>query len=97
MSNINNGIIIKDNAEVSINTLIQQNTAYNKWEKVDNWINKHKSDIKNYELLQEQINELKKLEKIDSETKESIFKKVLDSIGSISDGIEIIQLIKEIF
>jgi hypothetical protein len=96
MNDTNNGIIV-NGGKMKVNTIIQQNTAYNKWEKVDNWIDKHKSNIKNYELLQEQINELKKLEKIDSETKESIFKKVLDSIGSISDGIEIIQLIKEIF
>lgn len=96
MNDTNNGIIV-NGGKMKVNTIIQQNTAYNKWEKVDNWIDKHKSDIKNYELLQEQINELKKLEKIDSETKESIFKKVLDSMGSISDGIEIIQLIKEIF
>lgn len=96
MNDTNNGIIV-NGGTMNVKTIIQQNTANNKWEKVDNWIDKHKSEIKNYELLQEQINELKKLEKIDSETKESIFKKVLDSIGSISDGIEIIQLIKEIF
>ena len=96
MNDINNGIIV-NGGKMKVNTIIQQNTTYNKWEKVDNWIDKHKSEIKNYELLQEQINELKKLEKIDLETKESIFKIVLDSIGSISDGIEIIQLIKEIF
>jgi len=96
MNDTNNGIIV-NGGTMNVKTIIQQNTANNKWEKVDNWIDKHKSEIKNYELLQEQINELKKLEKIDSETKESIFKKVLDSIVSISDGIEIIELIKEIF
>ncbi|MCX6077491.1 MAG: hypothetical protein NTW78_11500 [Campylobacterales bacterium] len=95
MSDINNGIIVNGGI-MNVKTIIQKNTS-NKWSKVDNWIDEHRQNIKNYELLQEQIDELKTHKKFDSEKKESIFKKVLDSVGSIADGIDLIQLIKEIF
>ncbi len=95
MNDTNNGIIV-NGGTMNVHTIIQQNTS-NKWLKVDNWIDEHRADIKNYELLQEQINELKKMEKIDLERQESIFEKILNSIGSITTGMSLIQLLKEIF
>jgi hypothetical protein len=87
-------ISVGQNATISIGNQI--NT---KWSKVDNWLQENRKNIQNYEALQEQINTLKAQinSNLSKEEKDSIFKKIADAIGSFSDAIGLIQLVKEIF
>lgn len=97
---INGGKIEAQNISVGRNATINVGSqTNNKWSKVDNWLQENRKNIQNYEALQEQINTLKAQinSNLSKEEKDSIFKKIADAIGSFSDAIGLIQLVKEIF
>lgn len=89
-----NNFVSGDGASIHIG-----NQTNNKWIKVDNWIQKNRSNIKNYEALQEQINILKTQidTNISKEKKESVFKKIIEAVGFVEDALSLIELIKKIF
>jgi len=107
MNGVNKGIVINGNGKIEAQNIVMgQNASIhiasqtnNKWLKVDNWIKENHLNIQNYESLQEQVNILKLQvnNNFSKEQKESIFKKITEAVGSITDAFGLIQLIKEIF
>ena len=91
---VNGSLAIGQNASVNIG-----NKTNNKWSKVDNWIQENRSNINNYEALQQEINFLKSQIdiKIEQNERKSIIQRITDAVGFVDDAFGLIQLIKEIF